>query len=75
MNEHEVEDSRNIERTYRITQVKTSQLVNNMCSQRTSGSKTMPVHRPQGIRKQMKMLRKRHRVHIALDPIHTYTFS
>ena len=33
------------------------------------------VLRPQGIRKQMKTLRKRHRVHIALGPVHTETFS
>ena len=33
------------------------------------------VLRPQGIRKQMKTLRKRHRVHITYGPVHTETFS
>ena len=33
------------------------------------------VLRPQGIRKQIKTLRKRHHVHIALGHVHTYTFS
>ena len=33
------------------------------------------VLHPQGIRKQMKTLRKRHRVHIALDYVHTVSFS
>ena len=33
------------------------------------------VLRPQGIRKQMKTIWKRHGVHIALGPVHTETFS